>query len=58
MALLAATLAATVLMTAVSRQNYPGGYALAKLHRLESREALAAQQTGVGKLPAGRPLAY
>ncbi|EIE22326.1 Alg9-like mannosyltransferase [Coccomyxa subellipsoidea C-169] len=45
-ALLAATLAATVLMTAVSLQNYPGGYALAKLHRLESSEALAAQQTG------------
>lgn len=47
MALLAATLAATVLMTAVSRHNYPGGYALAELHRMEVSEAVLAQHAGV-----------
>ncbi len=46
-ALLAASLAATVLMAAVSRHNYPGGHALAKLHRLEEAEAEAAQIAGV-----------
>ncbi|CAL8468707.1 g8247 [Coccomyxa elongata] len=45
-ALLAASLAATVLMAAVSRHNYPGGHALAKLHRLEEAEAEAAQIAG------------
>lgn len=46
-ALLAASLAATVLMAAVSRHNYPGGHALAKLHRLEVAEAETAQIAGV-----------
>lgn len=34
--LLSATAAATTVMTAVSRQNYPGGHALHQLHILHS----------------------
>ena len=45
-AALGATLAATALMTAVSRHNYPGGHALRTLHALEAGAAEQALAQG------------
>jgi alpha-1,6-mannosyltransferase len=45
-ALLAGSAAAAVLMAAVSRLNYPGGHALARLHALEAPSAALAVSTG------------
>ena len=45
-ALLACSAAAAVLMTVVSRVNYPGGHALARLHATEAASAAEAARTG------------
>lgn len=45
-ALLACSAAAAVLMTAVSRLNYPGGHALAGLHAMEAPSAADALSSG------------
>ena len=46
LALLACSAAAAVLMTAVSRGNYPGGHALAELHAAEVSSAAEALRSG------------
>ena len=48
LALLACSAAAGVLMTAVSRCNYPGGHALAKMHAAEASRAAEAMRAGAG----------
>ncbi|CAK0780776.1 hypothetical protein CVIRNUC_005171 [Coccomyxa viridis] len=45
-ALLACSAAASVLMTLVSRANYPGGHALARLHATEAASAAEAARAG------------
>ncbi len=56
LALLAGSAAAAVLMTAVSRCNYPGGYALAEMHAAEASSAADALRSGavcsIENLPA------
>ncbi len=46
LALLACSAGAAVLMTAVSRCNYPGGYALANMHAAEASAAAEALRSG------------
>lgn len=46
LAALACSVAAVVLMTAVSRCNYPGGHALAKMHVAENSSAAEALRSG------------
>lgn len=45
-ALLACSAAASVLMTLVSRANYPGGHALARLHATEAASAAEVARAG------------
>ena len=54
-ALLACSAAAAVLMTVVSRVNYPGGHALARLHAAEAASAADALRTGTSMIAEPHP---
>lgn len=48
-AFLGGTAIATLLMTAVSHYNYPGGHALARLHAVEAPTAAQALNSGTSQ---------